>query len=263
MARVIVITSGKGGVGKTAITANLGVSLALLGERVCLIDADLGLTNLDITLGLTNRIVYNMKDYVEGKCRLDDIIYKDKRFTNLSFIPGCTDGSYETVPVNYDSLLTDITPYYDFILIDSPSGIETGFMKGLSIATEAIIVTTPSHAAIRDADRVIGLIEDHFNMKTNLIINMFKPDTDSSECITHVLNIDLLGVIQHDVEVIRSIHAGIPIALNSELDAGFQFQKTAQRLVNNSVMEAEFEHLKTNPFLNKWHSLKRLFSKFV
>ncbi|EGP9995019.1 septum site-determining protein MinD, partial [Listeria monocytogenes] len=212
MGEAIVITSGKGGVGKTTSTANLGTALALQGKKVCLIDMDIGLRNLDVVLGLENRIIYDLVDVVEGRCKIHQAMIKDKRFDDLLFLlPAAqtTDKNAVSGEQMVD-LINQLRPDYDFILIDCPAGIETGYKNAVAGADKAIVVTTPEISAVRDADRIIGLLEKEDIEPPKLIINRIRTQMmmngdvmDIDEITTH-LSIELLGIIIDDDEVIRS-----------------------------------------------------------
>lgn len=238
MARVICITSGKGGVGKTTVTANLGTALALSGNRVCLIDADFGLRNLDIPLGLSNRVNYHISDFLTGRCALHQVIVKDKRISTLFFISCSNDVMHHDDPQVFRKVVQQIAQGYDYVLIDSPAGIENGFWNTSLAADEAIVVTTPHRTSLQDADRVIGLLEDRIPAPPQLIINMADgQETPSTtvkmEDIIDILNIGVIGVIYSDVEVIRSVHKGIPIALDPELENGLRFRHIAHNVAKN------------------------------
>jgi septum site-determining protein MinD len=176
MGRVIVVTSGKGGVGKSTTTANLGMALAQRNKRVAVVDADFGLRNLDLLLGLENRIVYTAVEVLAGECRLEQALVKDKRRPNLVLLPAAQNRTKDAVnPAQMRQLILAIAKVYDFVLVDSPAGIEMGFQNAISAASEAIIVTTPEIAAVRDADRVIGLLEANNIKKVGLIVNRLRP----------------------------------------------------------------------------------------
>ena len=217
MSEVIVITSGKGGVGKTTTTANIGIGLAKLGKKVLVIDTDLGLRNLDVVLGLENRIVYNLVDVIEGKCRPKQAIIKDKRFQDLYLLPSAQTKDKSSVsPEQMKKLTEDLREDYDFVLLDCPAGIEQGFQNAIAGADKAIVVTTPEVSSIRDADRIIGLLEASGIRDNQLVINRLrvdmvkKGDMMSVEDVTEILAIDLLGVIPDDESVV--------IATNQEKD---------------------------------------------
>ena len=208
MSEVIVITSGKGGVGKTTTTANIGIGLAKLGKKVLVIDTDLGLRNLDVVLGLENRIVYNLVDVIEGKCRPKQAIIKDKRFQDLYLLPSAQTKDKSSVsPEQMKKLTEDLREDYDFVLLDCPAGIEQGFQNAIAGADKAIVVTTPEVSSIRDADRIIGLLEASGIRDNQLVINRLrvdmvkKGDMMSVEDVTEILAIDLLGVIPDDESV--------------------------------------------------------------
>lgn len=245
MTRTIVITSGKGGVGKTTTTANLGMSLAILGHKVCLIDLDIGLRNLDIPLGLSNRIIYDIIDFTSGKCsKIEHAFIKDKQTSNLFFLPGSKDDSFSKLdPFLLKRSLQELkkSNLFDFILIDSPAGIEDGFKRAIPLADEAIIITTPDKTAVQDADRVMGILEDIYDIQSQLLIN-FSTETSSraalgmdQEDIVDMLNIPLLGIILEDEEIISSVHKGIPIALDSRQENGLRYRHIAKNIVNNTT----------------------------
>ncbi len=243
MSRVIVITSGKGGVGKTTSSANLGMGLASLGQKVVLIDADFGLRNLDLLLGLENRIVYTAQDVLAGNCRLEQALVKDKRQPNLSLMPAANNRMKESVtPEQMQQLIDMLKPLFDFVLIDSPAGIETGFQNAIAAAEEAVIVTTPEIAAVRDADRVIGLLEANEVRKANLIVNRLRPamvatnDMMSVADVQEILAIPLVGIIPDDEQVIVSTNRGEPLVLAEDPSlAGTAYRNIARRLLGEDV----------------------------
>ena len=196
MSEVIVVTSGKGGVGKTTTSANVGTGLAKLGKKVCLIDTDIGLRNLDVVMGLENRIVYNLVDVIEGNCRLRQALIRDKHYPNLYLLPAAQTRDKTAVePEQMIKLCQDLRKEFDYVLLDSPAGIEQGFKNAVSGADRAIVVTTPEVSAIRDADRIIGLLEAAEMKKIHLLINKIRPDM--------VRNGDMMSV--EDVEEILAV----------------------------------------------------------
>lgn len=238
--RVIVITSGKGGVGKTTATANLGMSIARLGYKVALIDADIGLRNLDLLLGLENRILYTAIDILEGQCRLNQALIRDKKWKNLALLAISKNRQrYNVTKKNMDNLIQSIASFgYDFILIDCPAGIDIGFINAISPAQEAIIVTTPEITAIRDADRVAGLLEANSIYNVKLLVNRIKPDMIqknhmmSVKDVQEMLGIPLLGAIPEDNNVIISTNRGEPLVLQKDLTlSGIAFENAARRLI--------------------------------
>ncbi|MDR9855816.1 septum site-determining protein MinD [Paenibacillus sp. VCA1] len=236
MARVICVTSGKGGAGKTTVTANLGTALACLGQKVCVIDADYGLRNLDIPLGLSSRLNYDISDFMAGRCGLHQVIIPDKRLSNLSFVSCTASADHHEDPGLFRDVVHYIAQNYDYVLIDSPAGIENGFRNASYAADEAIIVTTPNRTALQDADRVIGLLGDLIDSPPQLIVNMSDDPAERDlnlENIVNILNIGLIGVIRMDVDIIRSVARGIPIALDPEQESGRRFRQIAQNLVTN------------------------------
>jgi septum site-determining protein MinD len=256
MARVIVITSGKGGVGKTTTTSNIGASLASLGNRTLLIDADVGLRNLDLLLGLENRIIYTGLDVLNNNCRLGQAVIQDKRQSNLYFLPL----SSNRVEINITgdqvkSLISKIEQDYDYILVDSPAGIDSGFLIAVECATEAIVVVTPEVPSIRDADRVIGILMSKNITKINLIINRIRPnmvqkeDMMSIEDVTNILGITLIGVIPDSDRIIISSNRGEPLVLDDKKCLPkTAFDNTARRLTGEKVNFLDLSNLNTqNP----------------
>lgn len=241
-AKVITITSGKGGVGKTTTVANLGASLALLGRRVVCIDTDIGLRNLDVVMGLENRIVYDLVDVVEGNCRVRQALIKDKRLSELYLLPAAQTRDKTAVsPDDMVKLCKQISEDFDYILIDSPAGIEQGFRNALAPADMVLIVTTPEVSAVRDADRIIGLAEAAEKPTPQLIINRVRPhmidrgDMLSTADIIEILAIDLIGIIPDDEAIIVSTNRGVPLAFEDNSYAGQAFRNIARRLEGANV----------------------------
>ena len=262
--RTIVITSGKGGVGKTTTTANLGMSIARLGYRVALIDADIGLRNLDLLLGLENRVLYTAMDIFEGDCRLDQALIRDKRLKNLCLLAISKNRQrYNVTRQKMDTLIASISALgYHFILIDCPAGIDIGFIKAISPAQEALIVTTPEITAMRDADRVAGLLEANGIYNAKLLINRVRPDMIqrhdmmSVQDVQDVLGIPLLGAIPEDLNVIISTNRGEPLVLRKKLTlSGIAFENAARRLIGRSDYLID---LKT-PYKGLFQKMKTLF----
>lgn len=266
MGEAIVITSGKGGVGKTTTTANLGTALALQGRKVCLVDTDIGLRNLDVILGLENRIIYDLVDVIEGRCRIQQALMKDKRFEeNLFLLPAAqTTDKNAVTPEQMKKLVDELKRDYDYVLIDSPAGIEQGYKNAISGADRAIVVTTPEISAIRDADRIIGMLEKEEGIEPpKLIINRIKKNLmnddeamDINEITTH-LSIDLLGIVMDDEKVISSSNKGEPIVLDPANPASLGYRNIARRILGESVPLMSVEQTKAG-FFSK---LKSLFSK--
>ena len=246
MSEVIVITSGKGGVGKTTTTANIGIGLAKLGKKVLVIDTDLGLRNLDVVLGLENRIVYNLVDVIEGKCRPKQAIIKDKRFQDMYLLPSAQTKDKSSVsPEQMKKLTEDLREDYDFVLLDCPAGIEQGFQNAIAGADKAIVVTTPEVSSIRDADRIIGLLEASGIRDNQLVINRLrvdmvkKGDMMSVEDVTEILAIDLLGVIPDDESVVIATNQGEPV-VGEESPAGKGYEKICRRLTGEEIPVSDF-----------------------
>ncbi|MDX2271967.1 MAG: septum site-determining protein MinD [Cyanobacteriota bacterium] len=243
MSRVIVMTSGKGGVGKTTITANLGTALARLNSSVVVVDADFGLRNLDLLLGLEQRVVYTAVDVILGECRLEQALVKDKRTPNLALLPAAqTRNKTAVTPDQMRDLVQKLTSLYDFVLVDCPAGIEQGFRNAIAGAKEAIIVTTPELSAVRDADRVVGLLEAAQIQPTQLIVNRIRPDMVAAEQmmsvedVEEILAIPLLGVVPEDREVIVSTNRGEPLVLAANpAQAALAIGRIARRLKGEGI----------------------------
>ncbi|MGM0419548.1 MAG: septum site-determining protein MinD [Bacillota bacterium] len=248
----IVITSGKGGVGKTTTTANIGTALAMLGNKVCLIDADIGLRNLDVVLGLENRIVYDLIDVVEEHCRLEQAMIKDKRNQNLFLLPAAQTRDKDAVSeAQMINLIDELKEKMDYVIIDSPAGIEQGFRNAISGADMAIIVATPEVSSVRDADRIIGLVEAEGLNDPRLLINRIRRDMVDRgdmmdiEDIVEILAIEVLGVIPEDENIVISTNKGEPIVLRDNKFAGQAFNNIARRLEGEDIplMKLEKETL--------------------
>jgi septum site-determining protein MinD len=241
-AKIVTITSGKGGVGKTTATANIGVALAASGSKVVCIDGDIGLRNLDVVMGLENRIVYDLVDVIEGRSRLRQALIKDKRQDDLYLIPAAQTRDKTAVsPQDMIRLTDELRPDFDWILIDSPAGIERGFRNAIAPADIVIIVTNPEVSAVRDADRIIGLIEAEEKGPGKLLINRFKAemvrrgDMLATEDILDVLAIELIGVVPEDETVLVASNRGNPAALDDRSKAGKAFRNIARRLNGEEV----------------------------
>jgi septum site-determining protein MinD len=240
--RVFTITSGKGGVGKTTATANLGVALARRGQRVACLDADIGLRNLDVVMGLENRIVYDLVDVVEGRARLRQALIKDKRLPELQLLPAAQ--TRLKTAINEEQMKTlceELKKEFDFVLIDCPAGIETGFKNAIAPSDQVIVVVTPEVSSVRDADRVIGLVEAAEKPMPQLIINRLRPDMvrrgdmlDTAD-VLEILAIELLGVVPEDERIITSTNKGQPVALEDHSAAGAAFTRIAQRLLGEDI----------------------------
>ena len=240
--QVIVVTSGKGGVGKTTTVANVGASLAKLNYRVVVMDLDIGLKKLDLILGLENRIIYDLVQVIEGECTLKQALVKDKRFPDLYMLPAAqTRSKSDVTKEQVKELCNQLKPQFDFIFIDCPAGIEHGFNVSVAAADKAIVVTNPEISAVRDADRIIGLLESAEFTDIQLVINRLQSelvergDMLSIEDLLDHLCIDLLGVVPEDKSVVISTNKGEPIILNEHSDAGTAFENIAQRLTGEKV----------------------------
>lgn len=257
-ATVITITSGKGGVGKTTATANLGAALAAQGKKVVAIDSDIGLRNLDVVMGLENRIVYDLVDVVEGACRLRQAMIKDKRLAELYLIPAAQSRDKTAVtPGDMIELADQLREDFDFVLIDSPAGIEQGFKNAVAPADRVLIITTPEVASVRDADRIIGLIEAEEKGPSDLILNRLRLDMvkrgdmlDTDDVID-ILAVNLIGVVPEDEAIITATNTGRPVAMENNSVAGQAFRNIAQRLTGEDV---PFMNLEQGDSLRKWVS---------
>lgn len=262
MSEVIVITSGKGGVGKTTTSANIGTGLAVLGKKVVLVDADIGLRNLDVVLGLENRIVYDLVDVVEGSCRLKQALIKDKRYSSLFLLPAAqTRDKNAVTPEQMQKLCEALKEdEFDYIIIDCPAGIEQGFKNAIAGADKAIVVTTPEVSAVRDADRIIGLLEASGLNNPTLILNRLRVDMVKRgdmmtiDDVTEILAIDILGVVPDDETIVISTNKGEPAVTSEISKAGQAYRNITRRITGEDVplMQLEIQE----GFMDK---LKKLF----
>jgi len=260
MGEVIVITSGKGGVGKTTTTANIGAGLAARGYKVVMVDADIGLRNLDVVLGLENRIVFDLVDVTSGNCRLRQALIKDKRLEGLHLLPAAqTKDKTAVSPEQMKALCEELKKEFDYVIIDCPAGIEQGFKNAIAGADKAVVVTTPEVAAVRDADRIIGLLEAAELREPKLIINRIRPkmvrqgDMMSIEDIIDILAIDLLGVIPEDEMIVITTNRGEPVVLNQNSRSGQAYRNITARLLGEEV---PFMNLEEEPGL--WGRLRKI-----
>lgn len=247
MSEVIVVTSGKGGVGKTTTSANVGTGLAMLGNKVVLIDTDIGLRNLDVVMGLENRIVYNLVDVIEGNCRIKQALIKDKRYPELSLLPSAQTRDKSSVsPEQMRKLVDELREEFDYIILDCPAGIEQGFKNAIAGADRALVVTTPEVSAIRDADRIIGLLEANEVTRTDLIVNRLRVDLVkrgdmmSTDDVVDILAVNLIGVVPDDENIVISTNQGEPL-VGSESLAGQAFMNICKRLLGEEVPLLQLE----------------------
>ena len=238
----IVVTSGKGGVGKTTTSANIGTGLAMLGYSVVVLDADIGLRNLDVVMGLENRIVYDIVDVVEKNCKLKQALIKDKRHENLYLLPAAQTKDKTAVSSSQMvELVNELKENYDYIIIDSPAGIEQGFQYSIAGADEAIIVTTPEVSAVRDADRVIGILEANEIYQPKLIVNRIRQDMVKRgdmmniEDILDILAVKLLGVVPDDENVVISTNRGEPVVMDEKALSGKAYRNIVKRIIGEEV----------------------------
>lgn len=242
MGETIVVTSGKGGVGKTTTTANLGTALAFAGYKVVLVDTDIGLRNLDVVLGLENRIVYDIVDVTSGNCRLKQALIRDKRFDTMYLLPAAQTKDKTAVnPEEMKLLCQELREEFDFVVIDCPAGIEQGFYNAIAGADKAIVVTTPEVSAVRDADRIIGLLESADLRNPGLIINRIRTkmvkqgDMMDIDDIVDILAIDLLGVVPEDEKIVVSTNKGEPAVMDAVSNAGEAYRRIAKRIRGEEV----------------------------
>ncbi|MBS4960441.1 MAG: septum site-determining protein MinD [Clostridiales bacterium] len=259
MSEVIVITSGKGGVGKTTTTANIGTGLAAQGKKVALVDTDIGLRNLDVVLGLENRIVYDLVDVVEGTCRLKQALIKDKRFSGLYLLPAAQTRDKNAVsPEQMQKLCESLKEDgFDYIILDCPAGIEQGFKNAIAGADRAIVIATPEVSSVRDADRIIGLLEANNLNNPMLVLNRMRPDMVkngdmmSIDDVTEILAIDILGVVPDDESIVVASNKGEPAVMVEDSLAGQAYRNITRRIMGEdvplldlSVQESIFDKLK-------------------
>ena len=241
MGEIIVVTSGKGGVGKTTTTANIGAGLAKLSKKVLVIDTDLGLRNLDVVMGLENRIVYNLVDVIEGKCRLKQAAIKDKRYEGLYLLPSAQTKDKSAIsPEQMRKLTAELRDEYDYVLLDCPAGIEQGFQNAVAGADRAIVVTTPEVSAIRDADRIIGLLEADGMEDIELLVNRIRLDMVkrgemmSLMDVMDILAVDIIGAVPDDEDIVISTNQGEPLA-GSDSTAGQAYMNICRRLTGERI----------------------------
>lgn len=246
MCEVIVVTSGKGGVGKTTTTANIGAGLALMHRRVVMIDTDIGLRNLDVVMGLEHRIIYNLVDIVEGNCRIRQALIRDRQFPDLYLIPAAqTKDKSAVTPEQMKKLIAELRNDFDYILLDCPAGIEQGFQVAIAGADRALVVTTPEISSVRDADRVIGLLFSHGIDDVRLIVNRIRPDMVRQgqmldvKDISDILCVELIGAITDDEKVVISTNQGIPL-VGSESPAGSAYANICCRISGRKIPIPEF-----------------------
>lgn len=261
MGQVIVITSGKGGVGKTTTTANIATGLAMYKQRkVVMVDADIGLRNLDVVMGLENRIVYDLVDVTHGVCKLKHALIKDKRFEKLCLLPAAQTRDKTAVsPEQMKKLCDELRKDFDFVLIDCPAGIEQGFKNAIAGADRAIIVTTPEVSAVRDADRIVGLLEASGFEPPELVINRLRPDMVKRgdmmdiEDMIDILAIELLGVVPEDEKIVISTNRGIPAVADESSKAGQAYRNMIRRLEGEDVPLMNLEDIEPT-FMDKLRS---------
>lgn len=248
MSEVIVVTSGKGGVGKTTTAANIGIGLAQLGKKVVMVDTDIGLRNLDVVLGLENRIVYNLVDVIESNCRMKQALIKDKRYSSMFLLPSAQTRDKSSVsPEQMKKLCDELAQEFDFIILDCPAGIEQGFRNAIAGASKALVVTTPEVSAIRDADRIIGLLEAEELKDIHLIINRLRVDMVkrgdmmSVDDVVDILAVPLIGTIPDDETVVVATNQGEPLAGKSGL-CGQAYSNICRRLLGEDVPFLDLEN---------------------
>ena len=265
MSEVIVVTSGKGGVGKTTTSANIGTGLAMQGKKVVMIDADIGLRNLDVILGLENRIVYDLINVVEGTCRLKQALIKDKKYENLYLLPAAQTKDKNAVnPEQMEKLCKSLVEEekFDYIIIDCPAGIEQGFKNAIAGANKAYVVTTPEVSAVRDADRIIGMLEANELSNPKLILNRIridmvkKGDMLSMEDVTEILAVDILGIVPDDESIVVSSNRGEPAVCDEKSLAGQAYRNIVKRILGEEVPFLELDNDKG--FFKKFKKIFRI-----
>jgi septum site-determining protein MinD len=259
--KVIVVTSGKGGVGKTTTTSSLGAALALEGKRVAIVDMDIGLRNLDVIMGLENRIVFNIVDVVQGKCKISQAAIRDRRIDNLFLIPASQSDNKDVLTTSgVERVVKQLKKEFDYIIMDSPAGIERGFENSIVGATEALVVCTPDVSAVRDADRVIGILYSR-SLTPKLIVNRIEParvargEMLSHEDVMDVLSIELAGLVPMDENVLISSNTGTPLILQNDSKAGQAFKRIARRLNGEPDLPVEVPGYKTS----MWNKIGKTF----
>ena len=247
MSEVIVITSGKGGVGKTTTTANIGMGLAQMNKRVVMVDTDIGLRNLDVVLGLENRIIYNLVDVIEGNCRLKQALIRDKRYPNLFLLPSAQTRDKSSVsPEQMKKLVEQMRDDFDYIILDCPAGIEQGFKNAIAGADRALVVTTPEVYAVRDADRIIGLLEANEIGRIDLIVNRLRMDMVKRgdmmnvDDVTEILAVNLIGAVPDDEQIVVSTNQGEPLVGSNAL-AGQAYANISRRIIGEEVPFLDLE----------------------
>lgn len=263
MENVIVITSGKGGVGKTTSTANIGTGLAQAGKKVVLVDTDIGLRNLDVVLGLENRIVYDLVDVVEETCKLKQALIRDKRYEGLYLLPAAqTRNKMAVSPEQMKTLVEELEKEFDYVLIDCPAGIERGFKNAVAGAKSAIVVTVPEVSSVRDADRIIGLLSSNGIDDVRLLINRLRPDLVKRgdmlaiDDTLEILGVDLIGVVPEDEMIFRSSNLGEPAVTDNSSMAGKAYRNVTRRIIGEDVPMMDLEQ--GTGFFGR---LKRLFAR--
>lgn len=263
MGEAIVITSGKGGVGKTTSSANIGTALALLEQKVCLVDTDIGLRNLDVVMGLENRIIYDIIDVAEGHCRLEQALIKDKRFGHLFLLAAAQTKDKEAIsPESVKKIIDELKKDFDYVIIDCPAGIEQGFKNAVAGADQAIVITTPELSAVRDADRIIGLLEKEKIQNPKLVINRIRTNMVKTgemleiDEICQVLAIHLLGIVPDDEKVIKAANSGEPAVMNPDAMASVAYRNMARRILGDTVPLMQLEGQK-----GVWQKMRKWFNR--
>jgi len=259
--KVIVVTSGKGGVGKTTATSSIGAALALEGKRVAIVDMDIGLRNLDVVMGLENRIVFNIVDVVLGKCKISQAAIRDRRIENLFLIPASQSDNKDVLsPAGVERVANELRKEFDYVIMDSPAGIERGFQNAIVGANEAIVICTPDVSSVRDADRVIGILYSR-SLTPKLVVNRIEParvergEMLSYEDVLEVLSIELLGLVPMDEHVLISSNTGTPLVLQNESKAGHAFRRIAKRLNGEADLPIEIPTHKSS----MWKKISKTF----
>lgn len=250
MAKIIVVTSGKGGVGKTTSSAAIGTGLALAGKKTVIVDFDIGLRNLDLIMGCERRVVYDFVNVINGEANLKQTLIKDKRVDNLFILPASQTRDKDALTKEgVERVLNELSADFDFIICDSPAGIESGAMMALYFADEAVVVTNPEVSSVRDSDRILGMLssksrraeQGQDGIKEHLLLTRYNPERVlkgemlSVDDVKEILAIELVGVIPESQAVLNASNSGQPVILDQESDAGQAYLDTVQRLLGETV----------------------------
>lgn len=242
MSKVISVISGKGGVGKTTVTANVGIALSMLGQKTVIIDTDMGLRNLDLALGLENSVVYDMTDLIAGECRMREAVIKDEKYHGLGFIPTAQFKTEEGIDCEkFEKIIDELKKQYDYVIIDAPAGIGEGFEMAAKLSDMSLIVVNPEPFSLRDADRVAALLEEIGVHDLRLIVNRIRPEMVAKgvmlniDALIEALGVRLTGVLYEDSAIIEHAICGQPIVLDERSVTGTEFKNIARRICGENI----------------------------